>query len=310
MIKFYKNRKWFYIISICLMLVGIVSLFIRGVELDIQFSGGTKLSYSYTGDISNAEIETLVGDILGKKVSAQTQTAVSDESDRKIIVISVGGTSSVTTEQLDEITNKISSDYADNAVELYETQSVEPYIGKRFFTNGIKAMLIAMVLIVIYVTLRFKMISGFSAALTALLALFHDLLLVFFTFVVFGIPINDGFVAVILTILGYSVNDTIVIYDKIRYNKRLFSGKMSIEEIADKSINQCLTRTINTSLMSSLAIALVFIFSLISGLTSVSNFALPLMIGIISGCYSSITLPGTLWVSWQKFKGKKKAIAK
>ncbi len=292
------------------MLVGIVSLFIRGVELDIQFSGGTKLSYSYTGDISNAEIETLVGDILGKKVSAQTQTAVSDESDRKIIVISVGGTSSVTTEQLDEITNKISSDYADNAVELYETQSVEPYIGKRFFTNGIKAMLIAMVLIVIYVTLRFKMISGFSAALTALLALFHDLLLVFFTFVVFGIPINDGFVAVILTILGYSVNDTIVIYDKIRYNKRLFSGKMSIEEIADKSINQCLTRTINTSLMSSLAIALVFIFSLISGLTSVSNFALPLMIGIISGCYSSITLPGTLWVSWQKFKGKKKAIAK
>ncbi len=310
MIKFYKNRKWFYIISICLMLVGIVSLFIRGVELDIQFSGGTKLSYSYTGDISNAEIETLVGDILGKKVSAQTQTAVSDESDRKIIVISVGGTSSVTTEQLDEITNKISSDYADNAVELYETQSVEPYIGKRFFTNGIKAMLIAMVLIVIYVTLRFKMISGFSAALTALLALFHDLLLVFFTFVVFGIPINDGFVAVILTILGYSVNDTIVIYDKIRYNKRLFSGKMSIEEIADKSINQCLTRTINTSLMSSLAIALVFIFSLISGLTSVSNFALPLMVGIISGCYSSITLPGTLWVSWQKFKGKKKAIAK
>lgn len=310
MIKFYKNRKWFYIISICLMLIGVVSLFIRGVELDIQFSGGTKLSYSYTGDISITDIESTVGNILDKKVSAQTQTAVSDDSDRKIVVISVGGTSSVTTEQLDEITNKISSDYADNSVELYETQSVEPYIGKRFFTNGIKAMLIAMILIVIYVTLRFKIISGFSAALTALLALFHDLLFVFFTFVVFGIPINDGFVAVILTILGYSVNDTIVIYDKIRYNKRMFAGKLSIEEIADKSINQCLTRTINTSLMSGLAIALVFIFSLISGLTSVSNFALPLMVGIISGCYSSITLPGTLWVSWQKFKSRKKAAAK
>lgn len=167
-----------------------------------------------------------------------------------------------------------------------------------------------MVLIVIYVTLRFKIISGFSAALTALLALFHDLLLVFFTFVIFGIPINDGFVAVVLTILGYSVNDTIVIYDKIRYNKRLHAGKMSIEEIADTSINQCLTRTVNTSLMSGLAIALVFIFSLISGLTSVSHFALPLMVGIISGCYSSITLPGTLWVSWQKHLEKKKAKAK
>ena len=166
---------------------------------------------------------------------------------------------------------------------------------------------IAMVLIVIYVTFRFKLISGFSAALTALLALFHDLAIIFFTFVVFGIPINDGFVAVILTILGYSVNDTIVIYDKIRTNKRLYAGKMSIEEIANTSINQCISRTLTTSLMTIIASALVYVFALLNGLTSVSNFALPLMIGIISGCYSSITLPGTLWVTWQNMKNKKKA---
>lgn len=307
MIKFYKNRKWFYAVSICLMLVGIISLFVRGVELDIQFSGGTKLSYSYTGDVATSDIESIVSNVLGKKATAQTQTAVSEDSSRKTVVISVGGTSSLTTDQLDKITDDIKAKYSENDVELYETQSVEPYIGKRFFTNGIKAMLIAMILIVIYVTFRFKVISGFSAALTALLALFHDLLLVFFTFVIFGIPINDGFVAVVLTILGYSVNDTIVIYDKIRYNKRLYAGKMSIEEIADTSINQCLTRTVNTSLMSGIAIALVFIFSLISGLTSVSHFALPLMVGILSGCYSSLTLPGTLWVSWQKLGEKKKA---
>lgn len=307
MIKFYKNRKWFYAVSICLMLVGIISLFVRGVELDIQFSGGTKLSYSYTGDVATSDIESIVSNVLGKKATAQTQTAVSEDSSRKTVVISVGGTSSLTTDQLDKITGDIKAKYSENDVELYETQSVEPYIGKRFFTNGIKAMLIAMILIVIYVTFRFKVISGFSAALTALLALFHDLLLVFFTFVIFGIPINDGFVAVVLTILGYSVNDTIVIYDKIRYNKRLYAGKMSIEEIADTSINQCLTRTVNTSLMSGIAIALVFIFSLISGLTSVSHFALPLMVGILSGCYSSLTLPGTLWVSWQKLGEKKKA---
>lgn len=307
MIKFYKNRKWFYAISICLMLVGVISLFVRGVELDIQFSGGTKLSYSYTGDVATSDIESIVSSILEKSATAQTQTAVSEDSSRKTVVISVGGTSSLATDQLDKITDDIKAKYPENDVELYETQSVEPYIGKRFFTNGIEALLIAMVLIVIYVTFRFKVISGFSAALTALLALSHDLLLVFFTFVIFGIPINDGFVAVSLTILGYSVNDTIVIYDKIRYNKKLYSGKMSIEEIADKSINQCLTRTINTSLMSCTAIALVFIFSLISGLTSVSNFALPLMVGIISGCYSSNTLPGTLWVSWQKLGEKKKA---
>ena len=305
MIKFYENRKWFYAISICLMLIGVISLFIRGVQLDIQFSGGTKISYSYTGDVATTDVESIVSNVLGKRATAQSQTSVTG-GDTKTIVISVGGTDSITTDQLEQITAKLNEKFSGNNIELHETQSVEPYIGHRFFRNGLIAMGIAMVLIVIYVTFRFKIISGFSAALTALIALFHDLLLVFFTFVIFGIPINDGFVAVVLTILGYSVNDTIVIYDKIRYNKRLYAGKMSIEEIANTSINQCLTRTINTSLMSGAAIFLVFIFSLVSGLTSVSHFALPLMVGIVSGCYSSITLPGTLWVTWQKL-GEKKA---
>lgn len=301
MINFYKNRKWFYIISICLMFVGLISLLIKGVSLDIQFSGGTKISYSYTGEVNLSEIEKTVSDILNKNVSAQTQHS----DDRQIIVINVGGTDALTTEKLDEINAKMEEKFADNSIKHNETISVEPYIGKRFFTRGIIAMAIAITLIVIYVTIRFKLISGFSAALTALLALVHDLSIVFFAFVIFGIPINDGFVAVVLTILGYSVNDTIVIYDKIRTNKRLYAGKMSIEEIADTSINQCLRRTINTSLMSGCALALVYIFSLISGLNSVSNFALPLMLGIASGCYSSITLPGTLWVSWQKMFAKK-----
>ena len=305
MFSFYKNRKIFYLISICLIIAGIVSLFINGVKLDIQFSGGTKLAYSYTGEINTADIEAIVSNVLGKSASAQTQTSVSDDKDVKTIVVNVAGTSSSTTEQLEKIITDIKAKYPDCNVEQYETQVVEPYIGKRFFRRGILALAIAAVLIVGWVTIRFKKISGFSAALTALLALFHDLAMIFFTFVIFRIPINDGFVAVILTILGYSINDTIVIYDKIRYNTKLHSGKMSIEEIADTSINQCLTRTINTSLMSSVAIALVFIFSLIGGLTSVANFALPMMVGIISGCYSSLTLPGTLWVTWQKIKDKK-----
>ena len=306
MFKFYKNRKWFYMISLCLMIVGVVALCINGVHLDIQFSGGTKISYSYTGDISITEIESTVSGILDRTVSAQSQTAVSDDKDVKTVVINIGGTGSITPENYEKITQEISAKYPDANIEPYETQSVEPYIGKRFFKNGILALSIAAVLIVIWVTIRFKKISGFSAALTALLALAHDLLLIFFTFVIFRIPINDGFIAVVLTILGYSINDTIVIYDKIRYNIKLNAGKkVNIEEIADASINQCLKRTFNTSLMSSTAIALVYIFALIGGLTSVANFALPMMVGIISGCYSSLTLPGTLWVTWQKMAQKK-----
>lgn len=304
MINFYKNKKWFYAISICLMLVGIVSLILNGVTLDIQFSGGSKITFSYTDEISTQEVESLASTTLGSTCSAQTQTAV--ESDRKTVVINVAGTSSVTTEQLENLTKAITEKFPDNNIELYETQSVEPYIGHRFFRNGLIAMGLAMIFIVVYVTIRFKMISGFSAAVTALIALFHDLALVFFTFVIFGIPINDGFVAVVLTILGYSVNDTIIIFDKIRSNKQFYAGKKSVEELANISINQCLRRTINTSLMAGCAIALVFIFSLISGLTSVSNFALPLMVGIVSGCYSSLTIPGTLWVAWQNKLAKNK----
>ncbi len=305
MFKFYQNRKWFYAISLALIVVGIVGLFINGVKLDIQFSGGSKISYSYKNEIDLADVENIATEIIGVKATAQTQTAVSEDKDVKTVVISFGGTSSIAPEKLEALTKAISEKYANNSIVFYETQSVEPYIGKTFFKRGLLAMTLAGIMIVIYVTISFKKISGFTAAITALVALFHDILLVFFTFVIFGIPINDGFVAVVLTIIGYSVNDTIVIYDKLRYNTNLYGSKMSYEEISDLSLNQCMTRTVNTALMATCAIALVFIFSLISGLTSVSNFALPMMVGIVSGCYSTIAFPGTLWVSWQKALHKK-----
>ncbi len=305
MFNFCKNKKWFYLISCLIILAGVVSLIFNGVQLDIQFSGGSKVSYSYTGEISLSDIEKIATDTMGAKATAQSQTAVSDDKDVKTVVISFGGTSSISPEKLQKLTDEIQKANKDNNIEFYETQSVEPYIGARFFRKGITALSIAAVFIVIYVTIRFKRVSGLSAAVTALIALLHDIALVFFTFVIFKIPINDGFVAVMLTILGYSINDTIVIYDKIRYNTRMYGNKMSYEEIANTSVNECMKRTINTSIMSTIAIALVFIFSLISGLKSVANFALPMMVGIVSGCYSSLVLPAPIWAVWQNHKAKK-----
>ena len=302
--RFYKNRKIFYGISIALILIGVIFIFINGVSLDIQFSGGSKITYDYKGEIPLQEAEALVEETLGRTATAQQTVGISDET--YSLVLSLGGKESITTEDQDKLTTAFAEKYPDSEISLASIRSVEPYIGRQFLIRGILAIVLAMVLIVIYVTIRFKLISGLSAALTALLALLHDLVLVFMTFVVFKIPINDGFVAVVLTILGYSVNATIVIYDRIRANKRLYGSKLTIEEIADKSISQTLARTINTSLMTVIAIMLVFIFAMANGLTSVANFALPLMVGTISGCYSSITLPGTLWVSWQKHKLNKK----
>jgi preprotein translocase SecF subunit len=135
----------------------------------------------------------------------------------------------------------------------------------------------------------------------SLVALFHDVLVAFFTFTIFQIPIGDTFVAVALAILGYSINDTIVIYDRIRENSR-GAKKMSIEDIVDKSISQSFTRSLNTNFAVFISLAILYVFAALNGLESIVSFALPMAIGSISGCYSTICIVGPLWTSWQKRK--------
>ena len=164
---------------------------------------------------------------------------------------------------------------------------------------------LAAVLLVIYVALRFRKIGGMSAGIMAVIALVHDVLMVYFTFVIFRFPIDDNFIAVVLTILGYSLNDTIVIYDRVRENRRILGPKVGYEELLDTSINQTLTRSINTSVCTFLAVTVVFVVGTIYGLSSVTTFALPMMIGIVTGCYSSVCMAGPMYVMWQNHKLKK-----
>jgi preprotein translocase SecF subunit len=123
------------------------------------------------------------------------------------------------------------------------------------------------------------------------------------TFIVFKIPINDAFIAVALTIIGYSINDTIVIYDRIRENKGLYKN-IPCSELVNMSITQSMSRSINTGLATFISIGLVYIFAEIYGIQSIKNFALPMMIGVVSGCYSTIFIAGPLWVMWQNKKNK------
>ncbi len=299
MMNFYAKRKIYYIISLVMIIAGIVGIFVRGVKLDITFSGGAKITYSYTGAvIDTAEVEKLVKDTLGRDATAQNATGYQDEG--QSLVISLAGTKSLTTEEQEKLFTALNTKYAENKMEQGSTTNVEPAIGRRFLVRGLIAIGLAALFIIVYVTLRFSVVSGLTAAFTALIALFHDIALVFFVFVLFGIPINDGFIAVVLTILGYSVNDTLVIFDRIRENKRLTGNKLPVDELVNKSINQSMTRTINTSLMSLAALVLVLIFGIARGLTSIVNFALPMMIGILSGCYSSSLLAPCIWCSFKK----------
>lgn len=291
---FYGKRIIYFIISAALILTGIIGLFINGVKLDITFSGGAKITYSYTGEeIDAAEVEAIVKKTLNREASVQN--SIGYQNDDTALIISLAGTESLETEEQDKLFDALNKAYADHNLEQGSTTNVEPAIGHRFFVRGLIAIGLAAIFIIFYVSLRFSIVSGFTAALTALVALIHDIALIFFVYVLFGLPINDGFIAVVLTILGYSVNDTLVLFDRIRENKKLHGNKLTVPALVNKSISQSLTRTINTSLMSLAAIALVLIFGIINDLTSIVNFALPMMVGIISGCYSSSFLAPCLW---------------
>ncbi len=299
---FYSKRYLYYIISAVLLLAGVVGLFVNGVKLDITFSGGAKITYSYVGNEINAtEVEGLIKSTLNRDSTVQNATGY--QTDDTSLVISLAGTQSLTTEEQDKLFDALNAKYPESKIEQGSTTNVEASIGNRFLRRGLLAIGLAALFITLWVGFRFSVVSGFTAAATALIALFHDIALIFFVFVLFQIPINDGFIAVVLTILGYSVNDTLVIFDRIRENKKLTGNKSTPVELVNKSIQQSLVRTINTSLMSLAALVLVLVFGMIKGLTSIVNFALPMMIGIISGCYSSSFLAPCLWCS---MKTKKK----
>lgn len=299
MINFYAKRMIYYIISATLIVAGIIGVFVRGVKLDITFSGGAKLTYSYTGDtINTADVEKLVKDTLGR--DSTVQNAVGYQSEDQSMIISLAGTDSLTTDEQEKLFDALDKKFAANKIEQGATTNVEAAIGRKFLLRGLTAIGIAALFIILYVSLRFSVVSGFTAAITALIALVHDIAMVFFVFVLFGIPINDGFIAVVLTILGYSINDTLVIFDRIRENKKLSGNKLPVVELVNKSISQSMTRTINTTLMSSVALILVLIFGMFKGLDSIVNFALPMLVGVISGCYSSSLLAPSIWCEFKK----------
>lgn len=296
----YKYRMAFFAVSIILILCGVAAMFINGVNVDIQFKGGAIIKYTYEGDLDNqqkSDIEKLVSDAIGRLSTVQlSESAVS-----KQLVLNLAGNEGLTPDEEAKILDTIVTAYPENNFEVSETNIVEPSIGKRFLKNGVIALILASVLIVLYVWWRFKQISGLSAGVMAVVALVHDCIIVFATFIIFRIPINDIFIAVLLTIIGYSINNTIVIYDRIRENAGIAS-KMTVDALVDLSITQSMTRSISTTFTTVASIAIIYVFASINGIQSIINFSLPMAVGMISGFYSSNFIACNLWVMWQKKK--------
>ena len=309
-IDFYKNKKIYFALSIAVLVIGLICTIVIGPKLDLQFAGGAMIRYSVDGEVDSNEIASLVEEATGRTVSVTTNESL--DGDGYQMTVSFAGNDSVSLEEQQQIAQELSDAYADRTFSVVESSSVDPTMGARFFQKCIVCMAITFVILLVYIALRFRKMGGLSAGVTAIIALLHDVLIVFFAFVIFGFSINDVFIAVVLTILGYSLNDTIVIYDRIRENRRLEPTKSvtALPGIVNKSLNQTMTRSILTSLTTFMALLVIFIVAVIFGLTTMETFALPMMVGVVVGCYSSICIAAPLYTVWTVHRAGKKTAKK
>lgn len=312
---FVGNSKKFFALSLGIMLICLIlNIFVFPAQLDIQFTGGAIMKYSYSGsNLTESEISKVVQDATKENVSFQfsknMSVAATDEN-ANTLSIELTDNKKISPEDEKAITEALQKAFPDNHFERTEITSVDPSKGSTFFLKCMVAVAIAAVLMILYVGIRFRKIGGLSAGCTAVVALVHDIIMVYFAFVIFRMPIDDNFIAVVLTILGYSLNDTIVVYDRIRENRRLMGPKTTTAELVNSSMNQTLSRTICTTITTLLAIGSVLVIAIIYDISTVISFALPMMVGILFGCYSSICISAPLWVIWTNHKQKRKASKK
>ena len=301
-IDYNKTFKPVLIVYLSIFLVGVIMAFIFGVNLDINFSGGTKISYSYTGEIETAKIEEVTKKVIDKSFSVTQSTSLA--GDTQTFEIALVGKNALSAEAQEKLSTALTTEFKTNKIALYNSNSVSPTIAGSFFLKSMVAVLITAILVVIYVGLRFRKIGGVSAALTAMFALVFDILITFFTCVIFRLQIDSNYIAVVLTILGYSLNDTIVIYDRIRENERLYP-EMEIGELVNKSVNVVMIRNIVTTVTTIMAVITIVVTAELFGLTTLRTFAIPMAFGLVSGAISSVFLSGPLWVIWKRYKAKK-----
>lgn len=306
-ISFTKFSKVFFGISLSIIFIGIIFNIIFGTQLDIQFRGGSYIRYSYVGDVEQNDLTDLIQDNTKEKITVSYSTDMLSNTDSKkayTVRVEFAGNKAISTEQQQSLTEALQKAYPDSNFKVQESSAIQSTMGFKFLMKCLAAVAIACILMVLYVTIRFRRIGGLSAGVMALVALFHDVAMIYFLYVIFQMPIDSNFIAVVLMILGYSLNDTIVIYDRVREERRKLGAKEEIGYVFDLSATKVMRRTICTSITTLIAIGTVLIVSLVFNIDSVTSFALPMMIGVLSGCYSSICIAGPLWVIWQRHKKK------
>ncbi|MBP5245524.1 MAG: protein translocase subunit SecF [Clostridia bacterium] len=366
--SFIKNQKIFFTISIIVLIIGIVSFFIRGFNFDIDFIGGTEVTYNIGSEIPKSDEEIIISDIKsiigadkfsslrvsGNRDILTVRTLVLDEDDNSKdlsdniknaifglytnavrsgestdseLIFRLASTeenedAAFTEEDVEKINEKIAeltdrkveaqldgsniviplessgiiatlrSEITEAVVSRYpdakwvSTDTVSAEVSSGLKKSAIIATCVAVFLMLVYIAFRFQISSAFAA----IVCLTHDIFVMVAAYSLLQLPVNSTIIAALLTILGYSINATLIIFDKIRENDKKMSGKDFAEKV-DEGIKGTLWRSINTTVTTLFTVGMIYIL----GVTSIKNFALPLIVGIIAGLYSSVCLSGPLW---------------
>ncbi|MFZ5943322.1 MAG: protein translocase subunit SecF [Bacillota bacterium] len=283
---FVGKRKIWYILSLLIIVPGLFSLALQGLNLGIDFAGGNLVQVSFDKEVAIKELRDALN-------AVGLQDSGIQASDDNTFIIK---TKVMEQAEQDQMIAALVKEVG--KTEILRSEKVGPTIGKELRNAGLKALVIAIFLMVVYITFRFE----FKFAIAAIIALLHDILVTLGVFSLLQIEVDSYFIAAVLTIFGYSINDTIVIFDRIRENMKK-SRKVDLAELVNSSIMQTLTRSINTVLtVIFVLLALYFL-----GGQTTKIFVLALLIGITSGAYSSIFTASPIWLDLRRF-GKNKSL--
>jgi len=301
MIKFIANRRKAYVFSGVLVVAGLLSLALFGLNLGIDFTGGTVLQVNLGEDFSMEEVEEVIApfeELEGAAVQVvQTRDLSGELADEGLILRGPY----LEEERRDQLMSVLRERWPHIDPADIRVESVGPVVGGELTRQAILSLLVAIVLMVGYITFRFE----FKFAVATIAALLHNIAVVLGIVSIFQMELNVPFVAAILTVFGYSVNDTIVIFDRIRENIK-HRRKNEFGTVVDESINQNLRRSINTSLTTLFVlIALLVGFHYFIGNIDLLVFVVTLILGVIVGTYSSIFIASPLWLNLQDVKLKR-----
>ncbi len=297
--NFTANKNKYLILPLLIVVIGIVMYFVHGgFNFDVEFMGGIRMQIDLGKDVDNSEIADLVNGVLAdNKVEGKVTVQSAGEIGGQVVI----KTPPVEEEMKNKIFDELKTKYSLEDSALLSSSSASASFGLEVQRKALLYTLLAIICILIYIAFRFE----WRSAVMAVVALAINVLVMASVYTITNIPLNTTFIAAMLTVVGYSINNTIVIFDRIRENMRGRKKNTTIANVIDNSIAETMGRTLNSTITTLITIVLIYFI----GVSTIKEFALPLIVGIIAGAYTSIFIASTYWGAWKESEQKAKAEA-